>query len=71
MQIRQTKNVSVFKVGFAGGVYYEGPVCDENGRVKEWHSPSAEWRYGNRNHSGAVEPQWSPQLGNHHIVVTE
>ena len=34
----------MFKVGFAGGLYYEGPVCSEDGRVKEWHSPSAEWR---------------------------
>ena len=45
-QIRKTKEVSVFNVGFAGGVYYEGPVCGEDGRVREWHSPSAEWRYG-------------------------
>ena len=37
--------MSVFKVGFAGGLLYEGPVCDKNGRVKEWHSASAEWRY--------------------------
>ncbi|CAI8034528.1 Galactosylgalactosylxylosylprotein 3-beta-glucuronosyltransferase 2 [Geodia barretti] len=45
-EIRKTKEVSVFNVGFAGGVYYEGPVCGEDGRVREWHSPSAEWRYG-------------------------
>ena len=38
--------VSVFKVGFSGGLYYEGPECDEKGRVRDWHSPSAEWRYG-------------------------
>ena len=45
----------MFKVGFAGGLYYEGPVCDESGRVSEWHSPSAEWRYGN---GGTVEWEW-------------
>ena len=50
LQIRKTRDVSVFKVGFAGGVYYEGPVCNQNGGVESWHSPSAEWRY--------VEPEW-------------
>ena len=36
-QIRQTHNVSVFKVGFVGGLKYEGPIC-KGRRIVSWHT---------------------------------
>ena len=34
--MRYTKKVSVWPVGFAGGLLAEGPIC-ENGKVINWH----------------------------------
>ena len=43
MQIRQTQNVSVFKVAFASRLKFEGPKCLD-GRVVSWHT-SLQGRY--------------------------
>ena len=44
-QIRGTKRASVFPVGFAGGLKFEGPVCSENGTAVKWHVSWAPERY--------------------------
>ena len=43
-QIRKTKSVSVFPVGFAGGLKFEGPIC-EDGKATSWHASFAPERY--------------------------
>ncbi|XP_064382105.1 galactosylgalactosylxylosylprotein 3-beta-glucuronosyltransferase I-like isoform X2 [Halichondria panicea] len=39
-EIRKTENVSVFPVGFSGGLKVEGPTCNKERRAVSWH---AEW----------------------------
>jgi len=35
--MKKTEVVSVFPVGFAGGLKYEGPLC-QNGTAVKWHA---------------------------------
>ena len=44
MQIRQTQNVSVFKVAFSSRLKFEGPKC-VNGRAVSWHTSWLPERY--------------------------
>ena len=44
MQIRQTHNVSVFKVAFSSRLRFEGPKC-VNGRAVSWHTSWLPERY--------------------------
>ena len=37
MQMRKTVGVSVFPVGFSGGLKLEGPLC-LNGTASKWHA---------------------------------
>ena len=36
--------MSVFPVGFAGGLKFEGPIC-EDGKATSWHASFAPERY--------------------------
>ena len=29
--------MSIFPVAFAGGLKFEGPICNENGTAESWH----------------------------------
>ncbi|XP_064400334.1 galactosylgalactosylxylosylprotein 3-beta-glucuronosyltransferase sqv-8-like isoform X4 [Halichondria panicea] len=40
-EIKKTQQVSVFLVGFCGGMRAEGPICNRNGRAKLWN---AKWQ---------------------------
>ena len=44
MQIRKTKTVSVFMIGFGGHMKFEGPLC-ENGTAVAWRIRPADSRY--------------------------
>ena len=37
--------MSVFPVAFAGGLKFEGPICNENGTAASWHVSWAPNRY--------------------------
>ena len=42
--MKKTQIVSVFPVGYSGGLKYEGPVC-ENGKVEKWRAHYAPERF--------------------------
>ena len=43
-QMKKTHIVSVFPVGFSGGLKFEGPIC-ESGDVVKWRAHYAPERY--------------------------
>ncbi len=45
--MKKTVGVSVFPVGFSGGMKFEGPVCSRNGSVVKWKAYYAPNRYFN------------------------
>ena len=43
-EIRATRKLSVWPVGICGGLRWEGPICDDRGKVTDWHRSWAKSR---------------------------